>query len=121
MTRDAFPLRFKNPRGREALRRVAELTGQSMTDVAERAIEHEVVLLAVDLEHRLHDALEIVGQYSAAHDLAAYLDAASAGEGDDLDLTVRAVAAHAAPQPPAAAQTDQPGSAALDVLAAFAR
>ena len=50
-TRDtAFPLRFKNPANRDALRHVAELTGMSMKDIAERAIEHQVVLLAVDLD-----------------------------------------------------------------------
>lgn len=113
-SRDTFPLRFKKPRNREALRRMAELTGERMTDVAERAIEHEVILLAADLEERLEEALTVVRCYSG-HDLDAYLDAA-AGDGSDLGPGLRIVAAHASPPEPA-----QRSAAALGVLAAFSR
>jgi|GEM_PF-2770976 len=87
--RDVFPLRFKNPRKRDALRRLAELTGQSMTDVAERAIEHEVVLLAADLETRRHTALDVVHGYQQADGLDGWLDAAAAGETSDLGSGLR--------------------------------
>lgn len=115
-SRDTFPLRFKKPRNREALRRMAELTGERMTDVAERAIEHEVILLATDLEARLEEALEVVRSYSAEHDLDSYLDAAAAGEGNDLGPGLRALAVHASTTHP-----PQRSAAALGILAAFSR
>lgn len=116
-SRDTFPLRFKDPRNREALRRMAELTGQPMTVVAERAIEHEVVLLSADLEERLADALELVRSYSPGRDLDGYLDKAADDDGDDLGPGLRALATHA-PDP----RQQRPHSApALGVLAAFSR
>lgn len=114
--RDTFPLRFKEPRNREALKRMAELTGQPMTVIAERAIEHEVTMLAADLELRLADALEVVRGYTADRDLDSYLDAAAAGEGSDLGSGLRAVATHAALQ-----QQRGQSAPALGVLAAFSR
>lgn len=85
-TRDtAFPLRFKNPANRDALRHIAELTGMSMTDIAERAIEHEVVLLAVDLDARLSQALDIVRRYQPDRDFDRYVEAAAEGERAGLD------------------------------------
>lgn len=116
-TRDTFPLRFKDARNRAALKRLAELTGQPMTVIAERAIEHEVVLLSADLEERLADALEIVRSYTTAQHLDAYLDAAADDDGDDLGRGLRAVATHAQSPP-----QQRPHSApALGVLAAFSR
>ena len=117
--RDVFPLRFKKARNREALRRLAELTGQSMPDVAERAVEHEIVLLSADLEERLAEALEVVRAYSPATDLEAYIDAAADDGGDDLGPGLRVLATHATPEE---AQRRPPaGAPALGVLAAFAR
>lgn len=85
-TRDtAFPLRFKNPANRDALRHIAELTGMSMTDIAEQAIEHEVVLLAVDLDARLSQALDIVRRYQPDRDFDRYVEAAAEGERAGLD------------------------------------
>ena len=81
--RDTISLRFKNPRNREALRKMAELTGLPQTDIAERAIEHEVVLLAADLERRLEDALPVVRGYLPEGNLDTYLDAIEQGEGLD--------------------------------------
>lgn len=118
--RDTFSLRFKEPRNREALRHMAELTGQPMTDIAERAIEHEVTMLAADLELRLADALEVVRGYAEDRDLDSYLDAAAAGEDSDLGSGLRAAAAHEG-----AAESTRPqrrkGAPALDVLAAFSQ
>lgn len=116
--RGAFPLRFRDPETREALRRMAELTGQPMTVIAEQAIEHEVTLRAADLERRLEDALEVVRGYSASRNLDAYLDAAAAGENSDLGAGLRAVAVHA--DLPAAGR-QQHSAPALEVLASFAR
>lgn len=113
--RDTFPLRFKDARNREALKRMAELTGQPMTVIAERAIEHEITLLAADLEQRLADALEVVRGYSADRDLDAYLDAAASGEGSELGAGLRAVAAHA----DVSSQQHPQSAAARSVLAAF--
>lgn len=115
--RDTFPLRFKDARNREALKRLSELTGQPMTVVAERAIEHEIVLLSADLEERLADALVLVRSYAPEHDLDRYLDAAADDEGGDLGPGLRAVATHVPPP----RQQRPPSAPALDVLAAFAR
>ena len=99
---------------------MAELTGQPMTDIAERAIEHEVTMLAADLELRLADALEVVRGYAEDRDLDSYLDAAAAGEDSDLGSGLRAAAAHEG-----AAESTRPqrrkGAPALDVLAAFSQ
>ena len=81
----AFPLRFKNPANRDALRHMAELTGMSMTDIAEQAIEHEVVLLAVDLDASLSQALDIVRRYQPDRDFDRYVEAAAEGERAGLD------------------------------------
>lgn len=115
--RDTFPLRFKDARNREALKRMAELTGQSMTVVAERAIEHEVVLLSADLEVRLADALEAVRGYLPEQHLDRYLDAAADDEGADLGPGLRAIATDA--DGPSGVRA--PGAEALVVLEAFAR
>lgn len=118
--RDTFSLRFKEPRNREALRHLAELTGQPMTVIAERAIEHEVTMLAADLELRLADALEVVRGYNAERDLDSYLDAAAAGEESDLGSGLRVIAAHAESAGTVVSQNRQ-GAPALEVLAAFSR
>lgn len=75
MARDVFPLRFKNPHTRAALKLIAEQTGMSITDIAEKAIEHEVALLGADL--------------------GGYLEAAAAGERSGLDPARDARAGHA--------------------------
>ena len=113
--RDVFPLRFKNPRNRDALRRLSEMTGQSMTDVAEQAIEHELVLLAADLEERLQAALDVVRSYRDGSDLHAWLDAAAVGESSDLGPGLRDLG----PGEVAPASTVVHSREALDVLAAF--
>jgi len=82
--RDTFPLRFKRPQTREALKQVAAAAGMSMTDAAEQAIEHEVALLGLDLERRLAEALDVVRSYTAA-DTEDYLTAIAAGERSGLD------------------------------------
>lgn len=84
-SRDVFPLRFKNYTTRTALKHLSEQTGMSMTDIAERAIEHEVVLQGADVERRLEEALAIVRGYEPPRDAAAYIDAAAAGEGSGLE------------------------------------
>jgi hypothetical protein len=122
--RDTFSLRFKNPRNREALRKMAELTGLPQTDIAERAIEHEVVLLAADLERRLEEALHVVRGYLPERDLDTYLDAIEQGEGLDDARGLRGAAAHAsAAAPPAGGSRPPAGRSpdALGVLAAFSR
>lgn len=83
--RDVFPLRFKNHHTRLALKHLSEQTGVSMTDIAERAIEHELALQGADLERRLTEALTVVRGYQAGRDGHEYIEAAAAGERSGLD------------------------------------
>lgn len=111
-SRDTFPLRFKRPQTREALKQLAAASGMSMTDVAEHAIEHEIALLGLDLERRLAEALEVVRGYTQA-DVVDYLTAIEAGERSGLD-PMRDVAADTGAAVPAPLE-DPHG-----ILAAFA-
>jgi len=95
--RDTFPLRFKNGHTREALKHLAERTDTTMTDIVERAIEHELALQGADLERRLTEALEVVRGYSAMSSAGAYIDAAAAGEGSGLEPMRDVRAVHALP------------------------
>ncbi|GEP36137.1 hypothetical protein NSZ01_39050 [Nocardioides szechwanensis] len=115
-----FPMRFKRPQTKEALKRLAAAQGTSMTEVAERAIEHEVALLGADMERRLTEALEVVRTYNQAGqgDVEDWIDAVAVGEESGLD-PMRDVANTAG----VAARTQDEST--LDdpfgVLAAFAR
>ncbi|MFA6297946.1 MAG: hypothetical protein WC642_02180 [Nocardioides sp.] len=82
-----FPMRFKRPQTKEALKRLAAAQGTSMTEVAERAIEHEVALLGADMERRLSEALEVVRAYNQAGqgDVEDWIDAVAVGEESGLD------------------------------------
>ncbi|UZJ24879.1 type II toxin-antitoxin system VapB family antitoxin [Rhodococcus antarcticus] len=91
-SRDALPLRFKNPRTKEALRELSAQTGASMTDIAEKAVEHELALLGADLERRLVAALDVVQSYTPEVDLEAYLAEVAVGERSGLE-PVRSVRA----------------------------
>jgi hypothetical protein len=112
--RDTFPLRFKRPQTREALKQLAAAEGMSMTDAAEQAIEHEVALLGLDVERRLTEALSVIRSYTAA-DTEDYLAAIAAGERSGLDPMRDITAAHAAA--PAPVPLEDPHG----ILAAFAR
>ena len=116
--RDVFPLRFKNRATREALRNLARQTGVSMTDIAERAIEHEITLQGSDLERRLAEALLLVRSYRPQQDAEAYITAVAAGESSGMDPFRDVRAAHDT-------QGDDRRPAALadpfGVLAAFKR
>lgn len=83
----AFPMRFKRPQTKEALRRLAAAQGTSMTEVAERAIEHEVALLGADMERRLTEALAVVRTYNGTGqiDVDEWIEAVAAGEASGLD------------------------------------
>lgn len=115
--RDTFPLRFKNAHTREALKHLAEQTGSSMTDIAERAIEHELALQGADLERRLAEALEVVRSYAASPNVGAYLDAAAEGEQAGLDPMRDVRALHTVHDQAAGASPEDP----YGVLAAFSR
>lgn len=67
-----------------------------MTDIAEKAIEHELVLLGADLERRLSAALDVVRSYQPEVDLEPYLAAVASGEASGLDPAGAARAGHAA-------------------------
>jgi len=83
--RDVFPLRFKRQGTRAALKHLSEQTGVPMTEIAERAIEHEVALQGADLERRLSEALAVVRGYRPERDVDAYIQAAAAGEKSGLE------------------------------------
>lgn len=93
-SRDVFPLRFKNQRTRAALKHLSEQTGVPMTEIAERAVEHEVALQGADLERRLIEALRVVRDYQSTGAADAYFGAAAAGERSDLDPFRDVRAAH---------------------------
>ena len=93
-SRDVFPLRFKNPHTRAALKHLSEQTGVSMTDIAERAVEHELVLQGADLERRLSEALIVVRDYQPSRDGQAYVELAATGERGGLDPFRDVRAAH---------------------------
>jgi hypothetical protein len=116
--RDVFPLRFKNGATRDALKHLAEQTGVSMTEIAERAIEHEIALQGSDLERRLTEAIEIVRSYRTDADAAAYIEAAAAGERSGLEPFRDLRAAHA---PAAIGQLPASRSDPFGVQAAFKR
>ena len=117
-SRDVFPLRFKNRATREALRNLAQQTGVSMTDIAERAIEHEITLQGADLERRLAEALVLVRSYRPQHDAEAYITAVAAGESSGMDPFRDMRAAH-----DTQGDVRRPAALAdpLGVLAAFKR
>lgn len=94
--------------------------GTSMTEVAERAIEHEIALLGADMERRLTEALEVVRAYNREDqaDVGEWIDAVAAGEESGLD-PMRDVANTAGVAACSTGETslDDP----LGVLAAFSR
>jgi predicted transcriptional regulator len=114
--RDVFPLRFKNVATRRALKHLAEQTGVPMTEIAERAIEHEIALQGSDLERRLTEALAVVRGYQPEADAEAYIAAAAAGERSGLDPFRDVRAAHAAP---GRSRHYEPFSDPFGVLASF--
>lgn len=118
-SRDVFPLRFKRAATRDALKHFSDQTGVAMTDIAERAIEHELVLQGADLERRLEETLEVVRGYSPARDAAAHIDAAATGEVSGLDPFQDVHAAHESARSSRSQQAifDDP----CGVLAAFNR
>lgn len=86
-------------------------------DVEEQAIEHEVTMLAADLELRLTDALEVVRSYAAERGLDGDVDAAATGEGSDLGPGLHTAAPLAAAPRSHAPQ----GAPASGVLATVSR
>lgn len=116
--RDVFPLRFKNRDTRAALKHLAEQTGVPMTDIAERAIEHEIALQGSDLERRLTEALAVVRNYRPEADAQAYIVAAAAGERSGLEPLRDVRAAH---DRLGSGREQEPLSDPFGVLAAFKR
>ncbi len=56
--RPVFTLRFKSSTTHRRLKRVSDLIGSSMNEIAEAAIERELDFLATDLEQELMDTVE---------------------------------------------------------------
>lgn len=80
MAQSSFPLRFKNPRTKEMLRLVSSEIGVPMTEVAEEAIRHELVLLGADIERQLSDIVQALRSYQPERDIEHYLDLIEEGE-----------------------------------------
>lgn len=70
--RPAFTLRFRNDKTHRALKHAAEELGVSMSELAERAIEHELALLADSLEERLRRTMELLRDYEVPRGPRAY-------------------------------------------------
>lgn len=64
--RPAFTLRFHRQRTHRALRHVADQLGVSMSEIAERAIEHELAVIGAELEDRLRETVELLRTYRGA-------------------------------------------------------
>jgi hypothetical protein len=72
--RPAFTLRFRQASTHRALRHAADELGVSMSELAERAIEHELAVIRSELEEKLRRTIELLGSYRQ-EDLAADVEA----------------------------------------------
>lgn len=61
--RPAFTLRFQRPNTHRALRLAAGELGVSMSELAERAIEHELAVIGEELEDKLRRTVDLLGSY----------------------------------------------------------
>jgi hypothetical protein len=68
--RAAFTLRFRNPRIHNALRVTADLMGVPMSEIAEHAIERELVLLGAGLQETLERAVGLLRDLRPSHEAA---------------------------------------------------
>lgn len=64
--RAAFTLRFRNAGTHRALRVTADLLGVPMSEIAEHAIERELVLLGAGLEEKLDRAVRLLREVRRA-------------------------------------------------------
>jgi len=83
-SRPAFTLRFRRERTHRALRRAAEELGVSMSELAERAIEHELAVVGTELEEKLKTVVELLGPYRRG-DLEPAVEAFARAEVDEED------------------------------------
>jgi len=89
-------LRFRKSATHTRLKRVSDLVGSSMNEIAEAAIERELDFLAADLEQELLETVEALRgwEYTRSHlerDIAAFADG-EAFERDPLRSTLLTVA-----------------------------
>ena len=70
--RPAFTLRFKNDRTHRALKHAAQELGVSMSELAERAIEHELATLGDSFQDRLRRIVELLQSYEVPRGPRAY-------------------------------------------------
>ena len=90
--RPVLTLRFKKPALHKRLKRVSDLIGSSMNEIAETAIERELNFLAADLEQELLETVETLRSwdYTGAKlesDIAAFAEG-EAFERDPLRSTM---------------------------------
>jgi hypothetical protein len=94
-SRSVFSLRFKRPKNREALRFMAKESGETMNEIVETAVEHELALRGAALEIRLSEALVAIRRYGLTRDNARFIDAIAEGEVSGEDPFLNIVAMHA--------------------------
>lgn len=95
--RPAFTLRFRRPSTHRALRLAADELGVSMSELAERAIEHELAVIGEELEEKLRRTVELLGSYRGYPSPAEIEEVARAEVREDDPLRSRAAARRADP------------------------
>jgi hypothetical protein len=94
-SRSVFSLRFKRPANREALRFMAQEYGETMNEIVESAVEHELALRGAALEIRLTEALAAVREYGLLRDNDRFIKSIAEGEASGQDPFRHVVAGHA--------------------------
>ncbi len=93
-SRSVFSLRFKRPENREALRFMAQECGETMNEIVETAVEHELALRGAALEVRLTEALAAVRKHGLVKDSERFIEAIAEGEASGQDPFRHVAAAH---------------------------
>jgi hypothetical protein len=93
-SRSVFSLRFKRPANREALRFMAQEYGETMNEIVESAVEHELALRGAALEIRLTEALSAVQKYGRLRDNDRFVNSIAEGEASGQDPFRQVVARH---------------------------
>lgn len=86
MKRPVLTLRFKRPATHSRLKRISDLIGSSMNEIAESAIERELDFLAADLQDELIETVEaLAGWEYSESELMGDISAFAEGEASHRD------------------------------------
>jgi len=81
MKQHVLTVRFRHSSNHVRLRKVAQLLGTSMNEIAEAAIEHELDSLAADLLEELDETVQLLREWTYSDDrIEQDLDRFAAGE-----------------------------------------